>query len=102
MRQLSGDPEDAREGPRGRSVAPGHGRSLVDRGRRPVHAVAPGEPDGRAPAHGRQPAPVSLEAGGCEPAQQAAGAADLAYRARGTLDAEPYGAAAPAESGCGP
>src|SRR5213594_1636822 len=99
MRQLSGDPADAREGPRGRSVAPGHRRSLVDRRRRPVHAIAHGESDGRAPAHGREPAPVSLEAGRCEPAQQAAGAADVAHRPRGALDAEPHGATAPAESG---
>src|SRR6267142_1318196 len=70
MRQLSGDPADAREGPRGRSVAPGHRRSLVDRGRRPVHAIAHGESDGRAPAHGREPAPVPLEARRCEPPPQ--------------------------------
>src|SRR5947208_3564301 len=99
MRQLSGNPADAREGPRGRPVAPGHRRSLVDRGRRPVHAIAHGESDGRAPAYGREPAPVSLEAGRREPAQQAAGAADVAHRPRGALDAEPHGAAAPAESG---
>src|SRR5213596_1405237 len=80
MRYLCGDPEDAREGPRRRSVAPGHRRSLVDRGRRPVHAIAHGESDGRAPAHGRESAAVSPEAGRCEPAQQAPGAADVAYR----------------------
>ena len=40
VRCLRGDPEDAREGPRGRPVAPGHGRGPVDRGRRPVHAIA--------------------------------------------------------------
>ena len=94
-----GDPADAREGPRGRAVAPGHRRSPVDRGRRPVHAIAHGQSDGRAPAHGREPAPVSLEARRREPAQQAAGAADVAHRPRGALDAEPHGAAAPAESG---
>src|SRR5438132_13736703 len=98
MRQLSGDPADAREGPRGLSVAPGHRRSLVDRGCWPVHAIAHGESDGRAPAHGREPAPIPLEAGRCEPAQQAAGAVDITHKPQNALDAEPHETTAPTKS----
>ncbi len=61
MRHLRRDPEDAREGSRRGSVAPGHRRGPVDRGGRPLHALAHRQPDGRAPAYGREPAPVSPE-----------------------------------------
>ena len=85
----------------GGPVARGHRRGPVDRRRRPVHALAHRQSDGRASAHRGEPAPVSPEGGGREPAQQALGAVDLAHRPRGALDPEPHGAAAAARSGGG-
>ena len=101
LQDLPRDPQDDRPGAGRRPVAGRRRRGAVDRRGRPVPALAHRQPDGRAPAHQRQPAPLPAAARRLQHEEQAADAAAVAHRAGGEVHPVPHGADAPAGHGRG-
>ena len=101
LQGLPGDPQDDRPGAGRRAVAGRRRRGAVDRRRRPVPALADRQPDGRAPAHQRQPAALPDPARRLQHEEQAADPAAVAHRTGGEVHPVPHGGHHPAGHGRG-